>query len=134
MFPLRALPEEMQRLILGHLPLRDLARVACLSMDFRTSYWERVTQRDTVVADLLQSQFSAAFREGLTLADTALPRDLIVDSPVRRLNLRPLRTFTTLRLPCPALACFKFSRKTSPGHVSMMNQPINKVIIMLMHL
>jgi hypothetical protein len=87
-FPLLELPLEMQALILGYLPLRDLAQLACLGKNPRTVYWNRVIERDAVVADLVKLHFTAEFRDSLRQVDTALPRDLIVDPQVRRPNLR----------------------------------------------
>jgi hypothetical protein len=46
-------------------------------------YLDRVRERDAAVAARLQSYFTAEFRAGLSLAQTALPRDLIVYPPVR---------------------------------------------------
>jgi hypothetical protein len=83
-FPFLELPGEMQRLILGYVSLWELARLACLCKDLRTAYEERVGMRDAAVAGLLESHFTAEFREGLTPAQTALPYDLVVDPPVRR--------------------------------------------------
>jgi hypothetical protein len=82
------LPADMQRVILGYVPLADLARLACLSKELRTAYVERVTKRDTAVTALLESHFLRAFRKGLTPAQTALPRDLVVHPPVRALPAR----------------------------------------------
>ncbi len=81
-FPLFDLPADMQRLVLGYVPLADLARLACLTKQLRTAYVDRVTKRDTAVTARLGSHFTPAFREGLTPAQTALPRDLVVDPPV----------------------------------------------------
>jgi hypothetical protein len=85
-FPLLDLPPDMQRVILGYVPLPDLARLACVSKELRTAYVERVTKRDATVAALLGSHFVAAFREGLSPAHTGLPWDLIVDPLVRDLK------------------------------------------------
>jgi hypothetical protein len=82
-FPLLKLPGDMQRLVLGYVPLREFACLACLSKHFRTAYEGRVSTRDTAVAGLLESHFPAEFRAGLTPAQTALPYDLIVNPPVR---------------------------------------------------
>jgi hypothetical protein len=82
-FQLFDLPADMQRVTLGYLPLVDLARVACLSKELRTAYVDRVMKRDTAVAALLESHFTADFREGLKPAQTALPWDLIVFPQVR---------------------------------------------------
>jgi hypothetical protein len=84
LFPLLDLPAEMQGLVLGYLPLADLARLACLNKELRAAYGERVTKRDTAVAALLQSQFTAKFRQGLSPAQTALPRDLVAHPQVGR--------------------------------------------------
>jgi hypothetical protein len=83
-YSLVALPLHLQRLIVESLHLRTLAQMACLNTDLRTLYLERVNKRDTVVAGLLESQFTANLRQGLTPGTTALPRDLIVNPPVRQ--------------------------------------------------
>jgi hypothetical protein len=77
------LPADMQRVILGYLPLVDLARLACVNNELRTAYVDRVTERDTAVAALLESHFTAEFREGLSPTQRALPYDLIVLPQVR---------------------------------------------------
>jgi hypothetical protein len=82
-YSLVALPLHLQRLIIESLPLRTLAQMACLNRDLRTLYLERVSKRDTVVAGILESQFTADFRQRLTPDATALPRDLVVHPPVR---------------------------------------------------
>jgi hypothetical protein len=82
-FPLLKLPEAMQRLILAHIPLRELARMACLSKELRAVYRDRTRDRDAAVTAVLESHFPAEFREGLTPAQTALPNDLVVVPPVR---------------------------------------------------
>jgi hypothetical protein len=76
------LPVDMQRVILGSLSFGEAAKLACTSKDILTLYEERVTERDAVVAAGLESQFTAEFREGLSSAQTALPRDLVVDPQV----------------------------------------------------
>ncbi len=73
----------MQRLIVGHVPLRELARLACLGKKLRSAYEDRTGDRDAAVAKLLESHFTAEFREGLSPADRALPNDLVVEPPVR---------------------------------------------------
>ncbi len=90
--PLLELPPEMQGLILGHLSLPELARLACVSKDLCAAYEDRTGVRDAAVAKLLESQFTAEFRDGLTPADTALPYDLIVDPPVRGSPLADMYT------------------------------------------
>ncbi len=82
-FPILELPLDVQRLIFRNVPLRDLARLACLSKDLRAAYRDRTAVRNATVAKVLGSHFTAEFREGLTPAQTALPSDLIVDPPVR---------------------------------------------------
>jgi hypothetical protein len=74
-------PRVHQRRIveMADIPLRELAQLACLCKDIHALYLERVQERDAHVANLLVSYFRADFREGLTSAQTALPRDLIVD-------------------------------------------------------
>jgi hypothetical protein len=82
-FPIWDLPADMQMVIWGFVPLADLARLACLSKQLRTACRERVLKRNDVVAALLQSHFTAEFREGLTPVQTALPWDLVVHPQVR---------------------------------------------------
>ncbi len=86
-FPLLQLPPEMQSLILGYVSLRDLARLACVSKPLRATYKDRVRTRDAAVSGLLESHFTAEFRDWLNPAQTSLPYDLVVDPPVRRLPL-----------------------------------------------
>ncbi len=77
------LPALCKELVLALLPLRKLAELACMSKEFRNVYIDLVKERNDVVEARLQSDFPAAFRNGLLPADTALPRDQIVDPPVR---------------------------------------------------
>ncbi len=81
--PFLDLPEEMQRLVLRYIPLRQFAQLACLRKELRMLYLERVGERDVVVAAVLKSHFTAEFSEGLTDAQIALPRDLLVQPEVR---------------------------------------------------
>jgi hypothetical protein len=83
-FPISDLHSDLQGYILGMLPLRKLAQIAHLSKSVHKMYLERVKERDAHVADLMESYFTAEFREGLSPADTRLPRDLIVDLRVRK--------------------------------------------------
>jgi hypothetical protein len=87
LFPALELPEDMQSIVLGYLPLADLARLACLSKELRMAYVERVTKRDTAVAALIDTHFTAKFREGLSLAQTALPNDLVMHPQVGQSGL-----------------------------------------------
>ncbi len=103
-FPLFELPADMQRVILGYLPLVDLARLARLNKELRIACVERVTKRDAAVTALLESHFPPAFREGLTPAHTALPRDLVVHPPVR--GSRSLPATPLLLHPSPLLTPF----------------------------
>jgi hypothetical protein len=68
---------------MAYVPLRDLAQLACLCKGFHALYLERVVEREDVISGLLETRFTAEFREGLYPAETSLPRDLIVDPPVR---------------------------------------------------
>jgi hypothetical protein len=77
------MPEDLQRLILGLVPLRKLAQMACLNKQIRTVYWQRVIGRDAAIAAHLDSHFTAQFREGLSSMQTALPRDLVLHPQVR---------------------------------------------------
>jgi hypothetical protein len=81
-FPFPDLPLELQWQILGRLSFRELAQLACLSKQLRAFCMDRVRERDRVVADHLESDFTPEFREGLSPAQTALPRDLVVDPQV----------------------------------------------------
>jgi hypothetical protein len=85
------MPADLQRLILGMVPLRTLAQMACLSKELRAVYWRRAGDRDAAVAAHVESHFTAEFREGLSLTQTALPRDLIVHPPVRGRCIAPLQ-------------------------------------------
>ncbi len=87
--PLLAFPTDLQRHILGLVPLRSMAQLACLNKELRNVYLDRVKQRDAVLVDLLGSHFTPESREGLCRAHLALPRDLIVDPPVDPLALCP---------------------------------------------
>jgi hypothetical protein len=87
--PFFDLPLDLQRLVLGRVPLRALAKVAWLNKQLCKVYLDRVKVRDASVASLLQSHFTAAFRDGLLVMETALPRDLIVDPQVRPLPSAP---------------------------------------------
>jgi hypothetical protein len=84
-FPFLSLPGDMQRLVLEYVPLRDLARLACVSKHLHAAYRDRTQERDAAVTALLESHFTPEFRARLTPAQTALPYDLIVDPPVRKL-------------------------------------------------
>lgn len=82
---LLTLSPHLQRIALSFVPLRDLARMACLNKQLGAVYKERVKERNKVVAALLKSRFTPEFRRGLRRAETSLPRDLLVDPPVREL-------------------------------------------------
>jgi hypothetical protein len=77
------LPVDMQEVVVGFLSFRELAQLACVSKQLRTFCLNRVRERDRVVATRLESDFTPEFREGLSPAQTALPRDLLVDPKVR---------------------------------------------------
>ncbi len=82
--PFFDLPGDLQQLIWGLVPLRKLAQMASLSKELRVVCLDRVKKRDAAVATMVESCTTAEFREGLWWAKTALPRDLIVDPPVRQ--------------------------------------------------
>jgi hypothetical protein len=93
LIPLLELPPDLQRHILGWVPLRGLAQLACLNKELRSMYLDRVMQRDAVIASLLESHFTPDFLQGLSCrqmacAQMALPRDLMFDPPVRHCSLR----------------------------------------------
>jgi hypothetical protein len=85
-FALQDLPLDLQREIVACLSFRQLAQLACLSNQLRAFCMDRVRERDGVVAARLRSDFTAEFRKGLSPAQTALPRDLLVDPQVRGLE------------------------------------------------
>jgi hypothetical protein len=95
-FSLLDMPADMQRVILGYVPLSDFARLACVSKELRTAYVERVTERDATVTAMLQSHFTAGFREGLSPAQTVLPWDLIVSPQVG--ELRSLQSYIVYKI------------------------------------
>jgi hypothetical protein len=80
-------PADLQRHILGFVPLRGMAQLACLDKELRAVYLDRVEQRNAVVAGLLESHCTPDFRGGLSCMQTALPRDFIVEPSVRPLAL-----------------------------------------------
>jgi hypothetical protein len=82
-FPFQGLPLDLQIYIVNLLPLRKLAQLASASKGLHTMYSDRVSNRDAVVAALLEGYFSEEFRQGLSTAAIALPRDLVVDTEVR---------------------------------------------------
>jgi hypothetical protein len=89
------LPADLQRLILQTVPLREMARLACLSTGLRSAYLDRVKERDAAIAALRKSHFTAGFSDGLSSAETALPRDLIVLPQVRGSpSVRPAQVLT----------------------------------------
>jgi hypothetical protein len=83
-FPNSDLHLDLQGHVLEMLPLRKLAQIAPLSKRVHKMYLERVKERDAQVADLIKTYFTPEFREGLSPAETRLPRDLIVDLRVRK--------------------------------------------------
>jgi hypothetical protein len=85
--PLLELPVDLQRHVLGWVPLREVAQLACLNSELRSVYLDRVKHRDAVLGSLLECHFTPDFREGLShtrmgCALMALPRDLIVTPSV----------------------------------------------------
>lgn len=94
-FPLLKLPGDLQRVILSYVPFREMAQLACSRKELRTVYLDRIRDRDAEVAARLESGFTAEFREGISLSETALPMDLIVYPPVRE----PLFLLQLFRLP-----------------------------------
>jgi hypothetical protein len=77
------LAPDVLRATIDFLPLRRLAQLAHLSTEFSDACFARVAERNRVVAGFLASQFTDEFREGLHPSQTRLPRDLVVDPPVR---------------------------------------------------
>jgi hypothetical protein len=73
----------MQAHVVGFLTFHELAQQACVSKQLHTLYMDRVMERDRVVAARLESDFTAEVRDRLSPAQTALPRDLVVDPQVR---------------------------------------------------
>jgi hypothetical protein len=85
--PFLEFPPDLQRHILSSNPLQQGAQLACLNKELRAGYMDRVKQRDAAVASLLESHPTPEFRQGLSCAQTAFPRDLIINPPVRPLAL-----------------------------------------------
>ncbi len=65
-----------------YLPLRDLARLACVNKELRTAYVERVMTRARAIAAVLDSHFRPEFHEGLSAAQTVPPVDLVIHPQV----------------------------------------------------
>jgi hypothetical protein len=72
----------MQLLILPHIPLDELARLATLSKGIREAYKERLKERETCIQEHLSGGWPTQVTDGFSKADMAVPRDLVVSPPV----------------------------------------------------
>lgn len=75
-------PLDIQLLILEYIPLAQLARLATLCKLMQAVYGERLQERETCIQARMAEAWPAEVTEGLSAADTAVPRDLITSSPV----------------------------------------------------
>jgi hypothetical protein len=79
---------DLQLAVLAHVPLADLARHATMCQVMRAGYKERLQEREACIEASLASGWPVEVTEGLSAADMAVPRDLIVSPPVRLLSLK----------------------------------------------
>jgi hypothetical protein len=79
------LPLDVLLTILADAPLAELARLATLGKDLRAAYKERLKDREACIRARLAEDWPAEVTEGLSAADMAVPRDLIVSPPVSAL-------------------------------------------------
>ncbi len=85
------LPTDTQLLVLEHIPLLQLAQMACLGKEMRAAYLARLALREAIISNLPVSDGAPGSRP-VTLGDlldaqpqlsTALPRDLVGVPEVR---------------------------------------------------
>ncbi len=76
------LPPDIHEYILSLVTLAELAGLATLGKDLRAAYMERLNQREACIEACLAKDWPVEVTEGLSPADTAVPRDLIVSPPV----------------------------------------------------
>ncbi len=77
------LPGEVRKRILGYVSLAELARLATLCKGLHAAYRERLAERQACIeARMADEVWEPEVTEGLSQADMAVPRDLIVDPPV----------------------------------------------------
>jgi hypothetical protein len=76
------MPFDIQLAILADIPLAELARLATLGKALRAAYKERLKERGVCIEASLAEGWPVEVTEGLSAADTAVPRDLIVSPPV----------------------------------------------------
>jgi hypothetical protein len=81
--PLLDLPPDLQRDILGRVPLRKVAQLAFLNTELHSVYLDRVTLRDAVIVGLVEGHFPPEYSTQLSSTQMALPRDFLFDPPVR---------------------------------------------------
>ncbi len=79
------LPLDVQLHILSFIPLAELARLAPLGKVMRAGYKERLKERQACIEGSLAEGWPVEVTEGLSAADMAVPRDLIVSPPVSAL-------------------------------------------------
>jgi hypothetical protein len=76
------LPLDIQRYILSFIPLAELAGLAPWARTLVAAYEERLEERQACIEASLAQGWPEGMMEGLSAADTAVPRDLIVSPPV----------------------------------------------------
>jgi hypothetical protein len=91
-----SLPTDTQLLVLEHIPLLQLAQMACLCKEMRAAYLARLALREAIISSLPRVSDGAPGSRPVTLGDlldaqpqlsTALPRDLVGVPEVRSLPL-----------------------------------------------
>jgi hypothetical protein len=83
------LPLDLQLHILSYAPLAALARMATVSKYMLAVYKERLQERQACMDANLAEGWPAETTEGLSPADMAVPRDLVVSPPVSPLCMVP---------------------------------------------
>jgi hypothetical protein len=111
------MPLDIQLLIIEYLPLADLARMATMSNFMLAAYSERLQERQACIEASLAEDWPLEITQGLSAADMAVPKDLIVTPPVGSpkggLMLSLQNTKSSLNCHC----CFVTAeRRNSPEH------------------
>jgi hypothetical protein len=76
------MPLDIHLHILGFIPFADLARLATVGKGMLALYKERLKERQSCIEARLSKGWPKEVTEGLSQADTAVPRDFIVSPPV----------------------------------------------------
>jgi hypothetical protein len=124
----------MQLLVLEHIPLLQLAQMACLGKEMRAAYLARLALREAIISSLPRVSDGAPGSRPVTLGDlldaqpqlsTALPRDL-VGVPEVCLSLSPDSTVCShgpkpplplFTVPCTCLYTRLFPLDETSPHV-----------------